>query len=130
MRGDYAVKINGLTELYAAFSRAAEVVEPNLQKAIGATVLTLQKHTLKQNPVPWQTGNLLQSFSPPIIGRLYGRYFPRAHYALKVHEKTSYASGEKYPYGKFMPKILDKSRKEIDEFFKTALQRIVDQLAR
>lgn len=129
MPGDLRIQVNGLDELRAAFRRSPQVVENHLQKAIAASVFTLQKNTLKQDPVPWRTGNLLQSFSPPVVGRLFGRYFPRAAYALKVHEKTTYKDGRPYPYGNYMPKILSKSEQEIDGFFRTTLERIVGDLA-
>lgn len=129
MAGELRVQINGLDELRSAFNRSPVIVEGHLQKAIAASIFTLQKNTLKQDPVPWLTGNLLQSFNPPIVGRLFGRYFPRAHYALKVHEKTTYRDGRPYPFGNYMAKILSKSEEEINGFFRTTLERIVGDLA-
>lgn len=129
MANELSIKINGLAELRRAFTLSPQIVEGRVQKAIEASVFVLQSHNLKQDPTPWRTGNLLHSFDPPVIGRLSGRYFPRANYALYVHEKQTYANGAAYPYGQFMPKIFDRSRKEINAIINTTLSRVVKELA-
>ncbi len=129
MPNDLAFTINGLAELRRAFRKAPQITETRLQKAIEASVFVLQSHNLKQDPTPWRTGNLLHSFDPPVIGRLAGRYFPRANYAFYVHEKERYKNGAPYPYGQYMPKMFDRSRKEINAILDTTLMRIVKELA-
>lgn len=128
MANELAVRINGLAELRSAFKRAPQITESRVQKAIEAAIFVVQSHNLKQDPTPWQTGNLLHSFDPPIIGRLTGRYFPRANYAFFVHQKQTYANGSVYPYGQYMPKMFDRSRKEINAILNTTLARIVKEL--
>ena len=82
-----SVQIKGLKELNEAFRRYPKIAEPVLQKAIIGTQFIFQKHTLKNNPVPWRTGNLLQSFRFQ-HGRLLARWFPTARYAHFVEFGT------------------------------------------
>ncbi|MBI4119244.1 MAG: HK97 gp10 family phage protein [Parcubacteria group bacterium] len=83
----FEVKIENLPELRRAFRDYPKIAEPILQKAIIATQFIFQKHTLKDNPVPWRTGNLLQSFRFK-FGRLQARWFPTAKYAPFVEFGT------------------------------------------
>lgn len=122
--GDVTVQIHGLDELIAAFKKAPDIVEPILQRTIDAAQFTLQKHTLKDNPVPWRTGNLLQSFRF-FKARLEGRWMPTADYAVYVHEPRENYSGNPY-----MEKILENSQTDINGLFDTALERIVAELAK
>ena len=126
---DYSVTIDGLTELRAAFKRSPAIVEPILQRAIQAANFTFQKHTLKNDPVPWRTGNLLMSFRY-IEGRLRGRWLPTASYAMTVAEPHTSASGKVYGGNPYMEKILEASTGDVGKLFESALEKITAELAK
>lgn len=172
MSGEVIVEIENLKELKLAFRDYPKISEPILQKAIIATQFIFQKHTLKNDPVPWRTGNLLQSFRFN-SGRLWARYFPTARYALFVHEGTRpheilpvkaralawnrgggagyvesgtgrlyykkiagtmiFATRVSHPGTKanrFMPKIVKKSRADINKLFGQAGDLIIKEIAK
>ncbi len=84
---DFEVKIEGLTELKRALRDYLKIAEPVLQKAVSASGAIFAKYTLRKNPVPYRTGNLLQSFRFQ-VSRLQARWFPTAHYAPFVQYGT------------------------------------------
>ena len=85
---EFEVKIENLPELRRAFRDYPKISAPIMQRAMIATQFVFQKNTLKDDPVPWRTGNLLQSFrfrtSP-----LQARWFPTAKYAPFVEFGTA-----------------------------------------
>ncbi len=81
------VEIKGIQELRRAMRDYPKIAEPILQRAIAATQAVFAKHTLKNDPVPFRTGFLLQSFRFA-ASRLQARWFPTVKYALWVHEGT------------------------------------------
>lgn len=83
----FQVKINGLKELQFALKRYPAIAEPILQRAMDGTAAVFAKHTQKENPVPYKTGILLQSFRHK-TGRLMARWFPTAKYASFVSSGT------------------------------------------
>lgn len=87
MAKDFEIKIRGLRELRAAFRDYPKISAPILQRAIVATQFIFTKHTLKDDPVPFRTGALLQSFRYQ-IGFLEGRWYPTVHYAPYVEFGT------------------------------------------
>lgn len=84
---DFVLEIQGVNELKRALRDYPKISEPILQKAIVATQFVMTKNTLKDNPVPYRTGNLLQSFRYQ-IGRLQARWTPTARYAPFVEFGT------------------------------------------
>lgn len=102
---EFEVTIPNLPELRRAFREHPKIAEPIYQKAIVGTQFIFQKNTLKDDPVPWKTGNLLQSFRFT-ARRLEGRWFPTANYAAfvelgtKPHEiRPKSASVLAWPHG-------------------------------
>ncbi len=87
MSTDFEVKVEGVRELRAALRDYPKIAEPILQRAVEATNTVFGKHTLRNNPVPWRTGNLLMSFRFA-KARLQARWFPRAAYAPFVELGT------------------------------------------
>lgn len=138
---NFNIEFEGMDKLIRQFNEAPAKVEPILQRAIVGTQFILQKHNLKDNPTPWKTGFLLQSFKFQ-VGKLFARYYPTAHYALAVHEGHSQTPGRYVPaIGKrlvadnvkgnpFMPKILDKSQDEINELFQEAVEVIAEEITK
>lgn len=82
-----AVEIQGIRELRLALREYPKIAMPILQKAVDATSAVFAKHTLKNNPVPFRTGFLLQSFRF-VRGNLQSRWFPTAKYAPFVEYGT------------------------------------------
>lgn len=118
------VEIKDLERITQAFKRAPATVEPILQRALAASSAILAKHTLKGDPIPWRTGNLLHSFRAT-NARLETRWFPTAHYAIYVHEGTSRGIQP----NPFMPIILERSMREINEVFGQAMEQITQAIA-
>ena len=149
---DFDVKIKGLDEMVAKFKKAPEIAEPIFQKAILASQAALAKYTLKKNPVPWQTGNLLMSFRYQ-TGRLFARWYPTAFYAVYVHEgtgprvieaknakvlanpKTGQIFGKRVNHPgtrpqRYMPVIADNAQADINNLFKEANDIFLEALAK
>lgn len=83
----FEITITGAKELSAACARYPQIAKPIINKALVATGAVFAKHTLKDNPVPWRTGSLLQSFRFK-SGPGWSRWYPTAAYAQMVEEGT------------------------------------------
>jgi hypothetical protein len=148
---DVIVEIQNLKELQMAFRQYPKISEPILQKAIVASQAIFAKHTLKNDPVPYRTGFLLQSFRFA-TGRLWARWFPTVSYAIYVHEGTRpheiyprnkralYWEGAEHPVKRvshhgtkpnpFMEKIANKATGDINKLFIQALDLINKEIAK
>ncbi len=124
MASDYRVEIKGLKDLMFAFKNYSKISEPIMQRAVDATAAIFGKNTLKDDPVPWRTGNLLQTFRFQ-RGRLLARWFPTAYYAPYVHDGTRFIKANP-----FMPKIIAKSEAEINKIFREAQDIINREIAK
>lgn len=89
---DFTLEVKGITGLKRALREYPRLAMPILQRAFTASQAILAKNTLKDDPVPWRTGNLLQSFRFR-VGRLESRWFPTAKYAPFVE----FGRGPIYP---------------------------------
>jgi len=123
MAGDYRIEIQGLKVLNFAFRNYPKLFESVFQKAVMATGAIFAKNTLKNNPVPWRTGNLLQSFRFR-TGRLYAIWYPTANYAPYVNFGTKLQKANP-----FMQKIVNKSGAEVNKLFKEAADIVHRQIA-
>lgn len=84
---EFEIEIKGMRELQRALRDYPRLAFPILQRAILATSAVFAKNTLRNDPVPFRTGNLLQSFRFR-AGRLEARWFPMAAYAAAVELGT------------------------------------------
>lgn len=148
---DFEITIPNLPALRRAFREYPKIAEPIYQKAIVATGFIFQKNNLKDDPTPWKTGNLLQSFRFS-TQRLVARYFPTARYAIWVHEGTRphkitakgralawegaggmmFAKSVQHPGTKanpFMPRIRDKAQPEIQKLMGQAADLVNKKIA-
>lgn len=149
----FKVEMKGFDKLVAAFEKAPTTVEPIMQQAIIKAGAILADHT-DQTTVPFKTGNLIRSFNPVTIGKLFARWYPRAEYAqilnnggrtpprviLPKKGKALYWPGARHPVKKvnhpggnyrprkFMQKILSSSRHDLNELFGNALKFITENL--
>ncbi len=84
---EFEVTIPNLPDLKRAFREFPKIAAPILQRAIEGTAFVFQKNTLKNDPVPWRTGNLTQSFRFR-TAPLEARWYPTANYAHFVELGT------------------------------------------
>jgi len=147
---DIEIEIKNLDSLRRALRDYPKISEPIFQKAIVASQAVLAKYTLKNDPVPYRTGFLLQSFRFA-TGRLWARWFPTVKYAVYVHEGTRpheifpkfkralYWEGAEHPVKRvrhpgtkpnpFMIKIAKKATPEINKLFLQALDKVNQEIA-
>ena len=144
------VEIKNIKALTKAFQQYPRISEPVLQRAVDATQAIFAKHTLKDDPVPWRTGNLLHSFRFT-SGRLQARWFPTARYAPFVE----FGRGYVYPKQKkvlswvnqtgervfakfsrpskprpFMRQIVEKSQNDVQNIFRQAGDIILREIGK
>lgn len=106
---DFEIRIKGLKQIHNSLRNYPKIAEPIYQKAIIATGAIFARNTLKNDPVPFRTGNLLQSFRFR-HGRLFARWFPTAHYAPFVEfgrgwvfpKKAKVLSWESKSFGQYV----------------------------
>jgi len=115
-------EIKGLKKVQAAFDKAPGVAEPIFQRAIEGTAAIFAKNTQKNNPVPWRTGALTQTFQFN-KERLKAIWAPTRYYAIFVHEGTKYSRANP-----FMPKIMKKAEREVNQLFAQALKKFKNTL--
>src|SRR5690349_17093670 len=87
-QGTFTAEIKGLEELTRLFQQAPNLLEKTMQQAIVKSTAILADNT-DPTTVPFKTGNLIRSFNPPDIGRLFARWYPRADYAPYLQFGTS-----------------------------------------
>ncbi len=144
------VEIKNIRALTQAFQRYPKISEPVLQRAVDATQAVFAKHSLKDDPIPWRTGNLLHSFRFK-SGKLQAAWFPTARYAPFVE----YGRGFVYPRQKkvlswvnpggqrvfarfsrpskarpFMNQIVEKSKQDVEKLFRQAGDIIVREIGK
>lgn len=146
---------NTAKRLADALKKYPSIAEPILQKAVHASQAELAKRTLKNNPVPWRTGNLLHSFRYK-TSYLKGVWFPTAPYAAAVDQgaripprvikprrkKALYWPGAEHPVKmvrhpggvirprRFMQKIRDRSEAAVVKVFERAVEKINNKITR
>ncbi len=144
------VEIKNLRALTQSFKRYPKISEPVIQRAVDATQAIFAKHSLKDDPIPWRTGNLLHSFRFR-SGKLQAVWFPTARYAPFVE----YGRGYVYPKQRkvlswvnpggqrvfakfsrpskprpFMKQIVEKSAKDVQNIFRQAGDIIVREIGK
>lgn len=124
---NFTVHIKGLDKLQSAVKRYPKIAEPILIKTLNATNAVFAKNTLKNDPVPWRTGMLTQTFvfTPAKSGRLEASWRPTRIYAPAVEFGTKNQRAKPY-----MGKILEKAQPEIGEVMKSALDKITTAIAK
>lgn len=79
------IKADQAKQLVYALKKYPRIAEPILQKSLLRAQAELAKRTLKDDPIPWRTGNLLHSFRWK-ASRLKGVWWPTAPYARAVDQ--------------------------------------------
>ena len=83
----FELTIKGAKEFRMAVKNYPHIAGPVIAKAIAAVPAVLAKHTLRDNPVPFRTGNLLQSFRQRVT-TTQATWYPTANYAAMVEYGT------------------------------------------
>lgn len=150
----FAVEIRGLKELQQALVDYPSISKPILQRTVETAAAILARHSQK-GIVPWRTGFMRLSFGQ-VISELKAVWGPGVNYPVKyaiyVHEgtaphvieaknkkvlanvKTGQVFGKRVNHpgtrpNRFMPRIAEQSKQEIDTLFSKALELIVKNVA-
>lgn len=120
------VEIKGLDKLTKALKRYPKISAPIFERGLNATAAVFAKHTLKDDPVPWRTGMLTQTFEfkPATEARLIATWRPTRLYAPYVEFGTARMKARPY-----MGKIIEKSRPEIDKLMGQSLDLVNKAIA-
>ena len=121
---DTSIEIKGLNKITRSLKRYPKISEPIFQRAIEATSAVFAKNTLKDDPVPWRTGLLTQTFEfdPK---RLQATWRPTRFYAPYVEFGTRRMTARP-----FMGKIVEKSTDEVNKLFGQALDQVLRAIAK
>lgn len=148
---NFEIKIINLPELQKALQNYPSIATPILQNAIVATQAIIAKMRSTRGIVPVKSGYLVQDWGVD-IGNLMAKYYPKARYAgfvefgTRPHEirpvtkkvlanrKTGQIFGKLVHHpgtrpNPFMERIIDSAKPEIDNLFKTALEKITQAIA-
>lgn len=120
------VQIKGLDRLQKALKRYPKISAPIFERGLNATAAVFAKNTLKDDPVPWRTGILTQTFEfkPATESRLVAIWRPRALYAPFVEFGTSRMTARP-----FMGKIIEKSRPDVDKLLAQSMDLVTKAIA-
>jgi len=146
------VEIPNLKRMQKAMSDAPQDMYKEANNAIRSSILKVEQQAVMESPI--DTGTLRKSIHQGIVwGPLYGAVGPTVNYSIFVHEGTrphiisvrrakvlySRRSGRffgrsvRHPGTKpnrFMKRAADQSQRDIDKYFKDALERVVNNIAR
>lgn len=120
------VQIKGLDRLTKALKKYPKISAPIFERGLNATAAAFAKQTLKDDPVPWRTGMLTQTFEfvPATEARLIATWKPTREYAPYVEFGTNRMMARP-----FMRKIIDKARPEIDELMSRSMDLVTKAIA-
>lgn len=145
------VEIPNLKQMQKAFSQAPEDMYREANTAIRSSILKVEQQAVMESPI--DTGRLRQSIHQGIVwGPLYGAVGPTVNYAYWVHQgsrphlirvrnkrvlanrRTGQIFGKLvhhpgYKGNPFMKRAAEQSKKEIEDFFKQALDRVLKNIA-
>jgi hypothetical protein len=151
---DIKVTIPNLKQMQKAFADAPQDMYREANTAIRSSIIKVEQIATMEAPVDTHTlqGSLKHGF---VWGPLYGAVGPTVNYALYVHEGTRphiirykkrgrgglYNKRTRQGFGRvvhhpgtkpnrFMKRAADQSQRDIDKFFKDALERVVNNIAR
>ena len=146
------VEIPNLKRMQKAMSEAPQDMYREANTAIHSSIYKIEQQAIQESPI--DTGRLRGSIHQGIVwGPLYGAVGPTVKYAYWVHEGTDphiisvrnkkvlYSRKRGIFFGKrvrhpgtkknqFMIRARDQSQNEINKFFKDALERVVNNIAR
>lgn len=121
------VKIDAkaLDKVAQGMRRASKETTMLVERFIEGSNAVLAKNTLKDDPVPYDTGILLSSFRFQKLTPFKARWWPTAHYAHWVDQGTSKMRPRRY-----MEKIVKKAQPEINQLAKKLGDRVSEILTK
>lgn len=121
------VEIKGLDRLKKSLKQYPKISAPIFERALNATAAVFAKNTLKDDPVPWRTGMLTQTFEfkEATQSRLIASWKPTRIYAPFVEYGTRRMAARP-----FIGKIVEKSRPEIDKLMGQSMDLVTKAIAR
>ena len=114
-----------LDRLKKSFKESPRETTAILKRTISASLATLAKHTKRKDPVPFDTGRLLQSFRDQQRG-LMGRWFPNTVYAEAVDNPST----SKSLFSNYMKNIVDNSERDINKLFEQAADKLANKITK
>lgn len=116
------VTITNLPQIRAAFGKAPSLMAKNLNDAIKKASLAIERQSMINTPV--LTG-FLRASHQVIFEPLKATIMPTADYAIYVHEGTY-----KMKARPFLFDAVQSQEREVDDYFKKAVQDTLDEIAR
>lgn len=121
---DSSIEIKGLDKITRNIKRYPKISEPIFQRAIEGTAAVFAKNTLKDDPMPWRTGLLTQTFEFT-SKRLQATWRPTRFYAPYLEFGTRNMTARP-----FMGKIVEKSNDDVNKLFGQALDQVLKAVAK
>lgn len=119
---DINITIKNMPEIRRAFGMAPVLMTKELNTAIKESVFTVERESKIRTPV--DTG-FLRASHRTAFGNLKGEVGPTAVYGIYVHEGTRFMMGRP-----FLRNAVENADTKIQKFFKDAVQRVLDRIAR
>ncbi|KAA0004644.1 MAG: HK97 gp10 family phage protein [Thermoplasmata archaeon] len=120
------IKIKGLKELREAFKRAPLKTKDEINKAIAKSGFLVERESKKITPV--DTGRLRASIRTDLMP-MKAVIAPHTDYAIYVHENLR-ARHKPPGQAKYMEKGKQKAEPKIEDFFKQAINNVLNFIAR
>lgn len=116
------ITIKNMPQIRRAFGMAPTLMTKELNTAIKESVFTIERESKIRTPV--DTG-FLRSSHRTVFGNLRGEVGPTATYGIFVHEGTRFMRGRP-----FLRNAVETSDNKVQKFFKDAVQRVLDRIAK
>lgn len=116
------VTITNLPQIKAAFAKAPRLMATELNTAIRKSIVSIGADSRRNTPV--DTGRLRAS-TLERFGDLRGEVGTHTNYDVYVHEGTRYMKARPY-----LLEAVQSNESKVDTFFKDAVQKVLDQIAR
>jgi HK97 gp10 family phage protein len=119
---DISIKITNIAQIRSAFDKSPRLMVEELNDAIKKTVFTIQRKSMQNTPV--LTGRLRASTTSK-FDNLKGEVGTHTNYDVFIHEGTKFMKGRPY-----LRNAVSDSNRETDDFFKKAVQNVLDKIGR
>lgn len=118
-----SIDASAVQKLEAGLKKSPQRVTSLLSQTIDASMAVLAKHTLKDNPVPYQHGFLLASFRFQKLSAFSARWYPTVKYAGYVDQGTAWIKPRHY-----MQAIAEKADQDIQKLFNSTADKISNEI--
>lgn len=119
---EYRIEIKNLRQIKDAFGKAPKRMTKALNEAIQKSIFTIERQSKINTPV--RTG-FLRASHQSIFSNLRGETGPTASYSVFVHEGTRFMRPRP-----FLMEAVKTSDRQVQDFFKQAVQDTLNDIAR